>query len=183
LFIHLPYQRTSAQHNSAIITKQPLGSITQPPSSIFHHDLLTYIHHQLASTCITMGLKALFLMNSSRRMRPDLVHPAELAEAINTGDESRSKAADAARRSIRSVFRRHAHRKTGAAQSSVDPEPETLTAPTTQCYRFQVVQQQVSRPVYRLINSTSKAPQLTAADGYSHWHNHRACSTHNSHRN
>jgi hypothetical protein len=91
-------------------------------------------------------------------MRPDLVHPAELAEKINTGDESRSKAADAARRSIRNVFCRHAHRKTAAAQSSVDPEPEILTASATQCYRFRVVQQQVSRPVYRLTNSTSTAP-------------------------
>jgi hypothetical protein len=130
-----------------------------------------------------MGLKTLFLMNSSRRMRPGLVHPAELAETINIGDESCSKAADAARRSIRNVFRRHAHRKTGAAQSSVDSELEVLTAPATQCYRFQVVQQQVSSPVYRLINSTSTAPQLTAADAYSHWHNRRACFTHNIHRN
>jgi hypothetical protein len=101
-----------------------------------------------------MGLKTLFLMNSSRRMRSDLVHPAELAHTVDTGDESRSKAVHAAR-SIRNVFRRHAHRKTGAAQSSVNPEPEIVTAPATQCYRFQVVQQQVSSPVCHPTNNIS----------------------------
>jgi hypothetical protein len=101
-----------------------------------------------------MGLKTLFLMNSSRRMRPDLAHPTELAQTFDTGDESRSKATHAAR-SIRNVFRRHAHRKIGAAQSSVDPEPGILTAPATQCYRFQVVQQQVNSPVYHPNDSTS----------------------------